>query len=110
MYGNETNPIDGARHHEPDHLDVMCWDHPSLKQVTRLRLVTEPGHQFWDVSYCWGVTRHGTKVRVALPFDQLPRHGMYKAILDAAKIDGVFAKGLGISGAISACFVAGKLW
>lgn len=78
------------------------WTEPQLKTITRLRLLSEPGTPFWDVSYCWGVLKDGTAVRVNLPFDQLSKRQTITAqILYWAKKDHVFAKGLGIFEAIS---------
>jgi hypothetical protein len=96
VYGAiETNGLeDGiAYHHQPRNRTVD-WAEPGLK-VTRLRLLSDPGLPFWDVSYCHGEI-NGEQVRVALPFSQLPKRGMRKAIVEQAIRDGVFAKGLGI--------------
>lgn len=72
------------------------WNDPRLKRVNRLRLLSDPGLPFWDVSYCWGILEDGTRVEVYLPFDQLPKRGWKKAIVEYAKADKVYAKGLGI--------------
>lgn len=83
-YHNNRNP-DGER---------VYWTEPGLR-VTRLRLITDPGFPFWDVSYCHG-TVNGREVDVDLPFSQLPRRGMKRAIVEYAKADKVYAAGLGI--------------
>lgn len=98
IYGAiETNGlVDGAEYHygrNPEGESVE-WTEPGLR-VTRLRMVTDPGFPMWDVSYCHG-RLDGRDVDVILPFSQLPKRGWRRAIVDAAKTDGVFAKGLGI--------------
>jgi hypothetical protein len=102
----ESNPIEFSEQHRPDYdSDVgarsVSWNDKRLRQITRLRLLSDPGFPLWDLSYCWGVLRDGTKVDVRLPFDQLPRKGMRRAIVEAARHDGVYAKGLNLFDAIS---------
>lgn len=99
MYGvHETNPIPAGYHDVPIDREVY-WTEPGLT-ITRLRLVTDPGHPVWDVSYCHGQIG-SERVRVRLPFHQLPRRGRDRAIVDHAKRDRVYAKGLGVFEAIS---------
>jgi len=102
---NETNPIEESRHHSPwlEGTDAITvgWTDRDLSRITRLRLLTDPGFPFYDVSYCWGVLHGGTKVEVRLPFDQLPRKNMRGAIIEAAKRDRVYASGLGVFDALS---------
>lgn len=62
----------------------------------RLRLLTDPGFPMYDVSYCYGTLRNGDNVRVSLPFHQLRKRTWKSDIIDAAKRDGVYAKGLHI--------------
>ena len=76
------------------------WTEPGL-YVHRLRLLTDRGYPMWDVSYCHGTMPDGTYVRVRLPFHQLPRRGMKRALVEHAKRDGVYARGLGILDNIS---------
>ena len=101
-YPNETNPITESRHHSPGTGAITVnWTDRALSRITRLRLLTEPGFPLYDVSYCWGVLNDGTKVRVELPFDQLPRKNMRGAIIEAAKHDRVYASGPGVFDALS---------
>ena len=101
-YLNETNPIGKFRHHSPEEdATSVDWTDSDLSQITRLRLLTEPGFPMYDVSYCWGVLHDGTKVNVQVPFDQLPRKNMRGAIIEAAKQDRVYASGLGVFDALS---------
>lgn len=107
-YGtHETNGlVNGAAYHQanaenehPDFPHGADWTEPGLR-VTRLRLLSDPGIPFWDVSYCDGML-DGKFVRVILPFSQLPKRDTMKAIIAYAKRDGVFAKGIGILDCIS---------
>jgi hypothetical protein len=107
MYGVwETNP--GAHDEKIEgHVD---WTHPGLK-VERLRLVSDPGLAWWDVSYCYGRVG-GKKVSVSLPFYQLRRNHRYlghfvkapslaSQLVEWGKKDGVHVKSLGILDCIS---------
>lgn len=76
--------------------DGVKWNDPNLKKVIRFRLLSDPSFPMWDVSYCYGEMKDGTLVRVILPFHQLPKFGWKKFVVEAAKKDGIFAKGLGI--------------
>lgn len=93
LYGaQETSPLP-ANYQFPTG-DPVCWTTPGLR-VTRLRLLSDPGFPWWDVSYCHGML-DGKPVNVALPFDQLPRRGARRAIVTYAKKADVFAQRLGI--------------
>jgi hypothetical protein len=81
--------------------ETVAWDDPQLKRVVRLKLVTDPGFPFADVSYCYGDLADGSPVRVRLPFHQLPRKGLHKAIVTHAVRDGVHAKRLGVLDAVA---------
>ena len=91
--------IDNANNEHPDYPDGCDWTTKGL-QVTRLRLLTDSYCPFWDVSYCDGLL-DGKFVRVILPFGQLKRGNLAAQIIDYAKRDGVYAKGLGILNCIS---------
>ena len=94
----ETNGLlDGHKYHSEFTAQIqrqVPWTAKGLK-ITRLRLLSDLGFPFWDVSYCHGVL-NGEPVEVMLPFDQLPKRGRNKAIVNHAIKDGVYAKGLGI--------------
>lgn len=80
---------------------TVDWTEPHLR-ITRLRLLSDPGLPWWDVSYCHGTLCHtGELVRVQVPFQQLPKRGMRSAIVKWAKADKVFARGLGVLDNIS---------
>lgn len=74
----------------------VYWSDPQLDRVFRLRLLTDPGFPFYDVSYCYGTLKNGDNVRVSLPFHQLGKRSWKTDIIEHAKRDGVFAKGLRI--------------
>jgi hypothetical protein len=110
MYGEiETNglsiiPGGAKKYHDTVTKEItrkVYWTEPGLK-VTRLRMVSDFGFPFWDITYCHG--KIGNEyVEVDLPFSQLPRGKgkMLKALINYAKKDHVYAKGLGILDNIS---------
>ena len=93
--------LDGPReYHDQFSRDRMVeWTAPGLT-ITRLRLLSDPGFPWWDVSYCHGQLPDGTLVYVSLPFDRLPKGYAGKLItyLNAAGLNG---KRLGIWDAVS---------
>lgn len=96
-YGvNEVNGLENPTEHHARYANAksVCWTAPGLR-VTRLRLLSDPGFPFWDVSYCQGEL-NGEPVTVLLPFSQLPKRGYRKAIVEWAKTEGVYALRLGI--------------
>lgn len=100
--GESNGLVDGIGYHDAfnaNYAGRVEWGTPGLK-VTRLRLLSDPGFPFWDVSYCHG-TLDGKNVRVELPFSQLPKRGFRRAIVQAAIKDGVHAKSIGVLDAIS---------
>lgn len=83
------------RHSQEDGIDTVDWTEEGL-EITRLRLLSDPGFPVWDVSYCHG-RLNGRHVDVQLPFSQLPKYGKggYKAALyQEAKSTGKYIKGL----------------
>jgi hypothetical protein len=103
-YGvNETNPVT-LGYHDEEVVGFVDWADKRLAKIERLRLVSDPGFPFWDVSYCYGRLKTGGKVSVQVPFSgpaMLPKRALQKTILFWAKKEGVYAKGLGIFNAIS---------
>lgn len=65
-------------------------------RITRLRLLTDPGFPFFDVSYCHGTLPSGVIVPVDLGYSQLPRRGTSRFIVEQAIADGYSAKVLGL--------------
>jgi hypothetical protein len=92
-YAGETNPLPEGFHDE-GWTRTVDWSEKGL-QVTRLRLISDLGFPFWDVSYCFGMIG-SEKVKVSLPFNQLSKFGWKGEIISYAKRQGIYAKGLGI--------------
>jgi len=98
LYGTqETNGLQNglayhAERHEQGYIDTVDWTEDGL-EITRLRLLSDPGFPAWDVSYCHGIL-DGKHVDVRLPFSQLPKWGFKKALYKEAKATGKFIKGL----------------
>lgn len=94
MYGvQEVNPLDSAtKQAMATATRTVNWTADGL-EITRLRLLSDPGFPFWDVSYCYGEIRDEA-VRVQLPFSQLPKHKTKSALYAEAKKTGKFIKGL----------------
>ena len=105
-FPGETNPLPmkGSEYHgQFSRKRSVLWTKPGLR-VTRLRLLSDPGFPWWDVSYCHGqYEEDGETVNchVILPFSQLPKRGFRGAIVKAAIADGVNAKKMGALDAIS---------
>lgn len=98
----ETNPIINPDAYQyPAKDKIVKWNDPSLNLITRLRLVSDWGFPCWDVSYCHGELHDGTIVRVHLPFYQLEKRNIKSQIINYAKRDNVYAKGLGVFNALS---------
>ena len=104
IYGTvETNGlVNGAAYHENrrDAITVY-WNDPDLVKITRLRLISDPGFPFWDVSYAHGVMKNGDAADVQLPFSQLSKRQMWKEIYEAGTADGVYVKRILDASAIS---------
>jgi len=97
----ETNGlVNGITYHNERHsqeggVQEVDWTTEGL-EITRLRLLSDPGFPVWDVSYCHGILDR-QHVDVRLPFSQLPKYskGGYKAALyKEAQATGKFIKGL----------------
>lgn len=85
----------GNRHSQDGGIEKVDWTEPGL-EITRLRLLSDPGFPAWDVSYCHGIL-DGRHVDVELPFSQLPKYGnggFKGALYKEAKKTGKFIKGL----------------
>jgi hypothetical protein len=103
FYAYESNNIADWSGDKPEGDAQVDWTDPTLARVTRLRLLTDPGCDFWDISYCYGMLLDGTPCRVRLPFYQIPRgKGKINAFLiSEAKKAGLHAKRLGLLDNIS---------
>ena len=96
-YGvNETNPLWTSEvTHETIEEHVTLSD-PRLVRITRLRLLTEPGYPYYDISYCYGKLADGTHARVQIDEMHLSRRNPKGDLIAIAKRAGRFAKGLGL--------------
>lgn len=84
--------------------ETVYWSDPRLKSITRFRMLTDTGFPLMDVSYCYGILRDDTPVRVSLPFDQLPKRKWKASLVEWAKRDGVHAARLGMFDNVSILF------
>lgn len=67
-----------------------------LVKIDRIRLLTDPGFPYYDVSYVYGTLRDGRHVRVDLGSHQLPKRGLKGELIRLAKQANRYAKGLGM--------------
>ena len=98
-YGvDETNNIAFAayNHNDVDYDEYVTLGDPRLKSIDRLRLLTEPGYPYYDISYCYGTLKDGRHVRLSGCPASLPRRNLKGALIQWAKDEGVYAKGLGL--------------
>lgn len=99
-YGaNETNPLwmSEATHENIDYSegDVPLSD-LRITRIVRLRLLTDPGSPFYDISYCYGQLKDGRYIRVNLGDHMLPKRGTKGRLIELAKEAGRYGKGLGL--------------
>jgi len=97
-YGvSETNPLIGEH---PDWDEIVDLNDSRLRRITRLRLISDPGFPYWDVSYCYGELSDGTPVRVEIGGSQFRRGrgapSLTSQLVALAKSQGVYAKGIGL--------------
>lgn len=98
----ETNGIeDHAAYFAVDRSETVGLNDPRLARITRLRLLTDAGFPYWDLSYCHGRLKDGTEVRVSLPEWQFRKSNLRGDLLAMCKRAGVYGKGLGIFDALS---------
>jgi hypothetical protein len=98
-YGvDETNNIAFAayNHTSVDYDEYVTLGDPRLAKIDRLRLLTEPGYPYYDISYCYGTLKDGRHVRLSGCPQHLPRRNLKGALIAWAREEGAFAKGLGL--------------
>lgn len=98
-YGvSETNPIETAAvtHENVDYDEYVTLGDDRLAKIDRLRLLTEPGYPFYDISYVYGTLKDGTHVRISGVPTRIARYTPKRDLINWAKTEGVFAKGLGL--------------
>lgn len=96
-YGvDETNPLWAS---EATHNDITEWNvslgDPRVKRIVRLRLLTEPGYPYFDISYCYAQLQDGSYVRLQSPMN-LRRKAIKADLIAWAREEGVNAKRLGL--------------
>jgi hypothetical protein len=100
MYGVvETNPLVtefGGAHPCESLTETVSLGDRRLAGITRLRLLTERGYPFMDISYCYGVLKDGSPVRVQVTTGPLSRKAPKADLIAWAKAEGAYAKGLGL--------------
>lgn len=94
----ESNHWDGTQVQEwlDDIEETVQLEDPRLARIARLRLLSDPGFPFWDVSYCYGVLKDGSRVRVQLPRYQFSKRALHKELVEMCREAGVYGKGLGL--------------
>ena len=96
-YGvNETSPLWTSEVTHETLQDEVYLDDPRLERIARLRLLGEGGYPFWDISYCYGVLKDGTHVRVHLDEHRISRRNAKGDLIAMARRAGVNAKRLGL--------------
>lgn len=98
-YVNETNPIAEGYYGKPAARTITLSELQSEGgKVTRVRILTERTERgtLADVSYVHGEI-HGVRFNVQLALDLLvPMNRLKGSLIDWAKREGVYAKGLGL--------------
>jgi hypothetical protein len=101
-YGvREDNPLPSADYHQSvDHTDPLTLNELDAQggRVTRLRLLTERGYPFYDISYAHGVLPSGQVVALRTDGcpDRLRRSCLKSDLIAWAREQGVSAKRLGL--------------
>ena len=100
VLADETNGLSNAEaYHNRMHTSVDM----TLRQladarghITRLRILSDRGSRYADISYCHGELPDGTPVRVYNVPSGLNYYRLKNGLLEWAKGEGVFAKGVGL--------------
>lgn len=98
-YGvQETNPLwaSEATHENVDYDVFVTLGSPEVKRVVRLRLLTEPGYPYYDISYVYVELKDGRYARLSNAPMHLPRRNTKAALIAWAKEEKAYAKGLGL--------------
>ena len=98
-YANETNGLNGSNYHEAvDHSRryTLAELQAAGGKVSRLRLLTEAGYPWYDISYAHGTLPDGTIVPLHVTTMKLRRKALKADLIAWAKEEGVYAKGLGL--------------
>lgn len=103
IYGAiETNGLEDGEPHPVHALQgTAVLGDEDLAKITRLRLISDPGFPFWDLSYCYGELKDGTPVEVILPRYQFSKRRMKFEIVEMFDELGLHAKKMGAFDALS---------
>jgi hypothetical protein len=99
QYGvNETNPLwtSEATHENVDFSIHVTLGSPEVARVVRLRLLTEPGYPYFDISYCYVQLKDGRYARLSDTPMSLGRKTLKRDLIAWAREEGAYAKGLGL--------------
>jgi len=99
-YGvQEDNPLEFASvtHDDVDFAaGTFDLSDRSLVTLDRIRLLTDPGYPYLDLSYCYGTLKDGRKVRVDLGETRFGRRTYKGELLRLAKAAGRYGVGMGM--------------
>lgn len=105
MYGaTETNGlVNPTEYHDAvDRTRTYQLSDKAVVKIIRLRLLTDPGFPFWDLSYCHGRLADGTIVPVQLDTFQFSKAKKLNVqLVEMCKRAGRYGKDLGIFDAVS---------
>lgn len=91
--------VDMQAYHRSVNRDVT-WNAKAFQaaggRITRLRLLSDPGFPWWDVSYCHGTLPDGTVVPVDLGESQFRKRDTVRHLVEVAQREGFNAKRLGL--------------
>ena len=90
--------VDGTYHDQVDHTDqYTLWDvQQAGGKISRLRLLSDRGCPFWDISYCHATLPDGRIVPVQVTSGTIWKKSIKGSLIKWAKLEGVFAKGIGL--------------
>ena len=100
-YGvSEESPLwmTGINHSEVVQ-DTYLLSDARIVRIERLRLLSDFGLNWWDISYCYGRHIDGSLVRVDLGVDRIGKigRGVNRGdLIKIAKANGRYAKGIGL--------------
>ena len=95
MQYNSLGDVNGEEFHRLPYQGEVHWTSSDLKRIVRIRYLTDPGYPSWDLSYCYGLNQSDQKVRITgLPYQLQRGIPMVNQLVEAAKKDGVYLKGL----------------
>ena len=93
----ETNALPADSVHPVELLQgTVALGDPRLAGITRLRLLGDMGDPYMDISYCYGVLKDGTPVRVQVTCGSLRRKTIKADLIAWAREEHAYAKGLGL--------------